>query len=96
LLDCLHRLAERTERLLADSDGFAAGIADTRLGLEVAVINTLAHRLARILKTRDPLSERVHLALPAVAGGTLLGMVRGASRRLGRRFLTASHKPRGA
>src|ERR1700728_2260079 len=34
LLDCLHRLAERTERLLSDSDGFAAAIADMRLGLE--------------------------------------------------------------
>src|SRR6202451_1855094 len=43
LLDCLHRLAERTERLLSESDGFAAAIVDTRLGLEVAVINALAH-----------------------------------------------------
>ena len=96
LLDCLHRLAARTERLLGDSDGFAAAIADTRLGLEVAVINTLAHRLTRMLKVRDPLCERVHLALPAVAGGTLRGVLRGASRRFGRRFLAASHKPRGA
>ena len=78
LRDCLHRLAERTERLLGESDGFAAAIADARLGLEVAVINTLAHRLTRILKVRDPLSERVHLSLPAVAGVTLL---RHAARR---------------
>lgn len=96
LLDCLHRLADRTERLLGESDGFAAAIGDARLGLEVAVINTLAHRLTRILKIRDPLSERVHLSMPAVAGCTMLGVLRGASRRLGRRFLTASHKPRGA
>ncbi len=96
LLDCLHRLAERTERLLSESDGFAAVIADTRLGLEVAVINTLAHRLTRILKVRDPLRDRVHLSLPAVAGVTLFGMLRGGAHRFGRRFSAATHKPRGA
>jgi len=96
LLDCLHRLAARTERLLADSDEFALAIADRRLALEVAVINTLAHRLTHLLRTRDPLSERVHLALPAVAGLTVLGILRGTSRRLGRRFSAAAHRPRGA
>ncbi len=35
LLDCLHKLAARTERLLGESDDFAASIADRRLGLEV-------------------------------------------------------------
>lgn len=49
LLDCLHKLAVRTERLLCESDGFAPSISDMRLGLEVSVINTLAHRLTRIL-----------------------------------------------
>ena len=82
--------------MLGDSDDFAVAIADRRLGLEVAVINTLAYRLTRILKARDPLSERVHLGVPAVAGLTLAGMLRGASRRLGRRFFAASQKPRGA
>ena len=96
LLDCLHKLAARTERLLGDSDGFAAAIADTRLGLEVSVINTLAHRLTRILQTRDPLCERVHLSMPAVASLTLLGVLRAGSRRLGRRFSAAAHRPRGA
>ena len=96
LLDCLHRLAERTERLLSESDGFAAAIADTRLGLEVAVINTLAHRLTGMLKLRDPLSERVHLSVPAVAGVTLFGVLRGGARRCGRRFSAAAQKLRGA
>jgi len=96
LLDCLHKLAARTERLLAESDGFAAAIGDARLGLEVAVINTLAHRLTRILQSRDPLRERVHLSMPAVAGFTLLGVWRGGSRRLGRRVSAAAHRPRGA
>jgi squalene synthase HpnC len=95
LLDCLHQLAERTERLLGESDGFAVLINDTRLGLEVAVINTLAHRLTRILKARDPLSERVHLRLPAVAGFTMLGILSGAWRRFGRRFFAKSCKSFG-
>ncbi len=96
LLLCLHQLAERTERLLSESDGFAISINDRRLGLEVSVINTLAHRLTRLLKVRDPLSEPVHLRLPAAAGLTLVGILSGISRRLGRRFAAASQKPRGA
>jgi len=96
LLACLHKLAERTERLLSESDVFAGLINDTRLALEVAVINSLAHRLTRLLMARDPLSERVHLQLPAVAGLTMVGILRGAARRLGRRFSAALHKPRGA
>ncbi|MGB8633221.1 MAG: squalene synthase HpnC [Xanthobacteraceae bacterium] len=96
LIECLHRLAARTESLLSESDGFAAAIGDWRLGLEVSVINTLAHRLTRILQVRDPLSENVHLGVPAVAGSTFIGILSGASHRIGRRFLTGSQKPRGA
>jgi hypothetical protein len=92
----LHELAERTEKLLRDSDDFPLLISDWRLGLEVSVINTLAHRLTRILMARDPLSDRVHLPATAVAGFTLVGIIGGTSRRLGRRFSTASQKPRGA
>jgi squalene synthase HpnC len=95
LLACLHRLAERTERLLGDSDDFAVLINDGRLGLEVAVINNLAHRLTGMLMARDPLSEVVHLNVAAVAGHTILGMIAGGSRRLGRRFSAAAQKPRG-
>jgi squalene synthase HpnC len=96
LLDCLHKLAARTERLLSESDGFAVSINDWRLALEVSVINTLAHRLTRILMARDPLSDRVHLGAPAVAGLSMVGILSGVSRRVGRRFLAASHTPRGA
>ena len=96
LLACLHQLAERTERLLGESDVFPALINDLRLSLEVSVINTLAHRLTRTLMARDPLSARVHLRLPGIAGYTLIGILRGASRRLGRRFAATSQKPRGA
>jgi hydroxysqualene synthase len=96
LLICLHRLAGHTERLLCESDDFPLLINDWRLDLEVSVINTLAHRLTRMLMTRDPLRDRVHLSAPAVAGFTIAGIIGGTSRRLGRRFSAASQKPRGA
>jgi phytoene/squalene synthetase len=95
LLGCLHQLAARTERLLGESDGFSALIEDWRLGLEVSVINRLAHRLAAILMKSDPLCEEVHLKTPAVARLTLMGALAGSWRRLGRVFATA-RKPRGA
>jgi len=96
LLDALHGLAERTERLLAESDIFPLLIVDRRLALEVSVINRLAHRLTRMLVARDPLSEPVHLSVPAVAGLTLLGIVSAVSRRFVRRSSAATQKPRGA
>jgi hydroxysqualene synthase len=96
LLACLHRLAERTERLLTESDIFSAQINDWRLALEVSVINTLAHRLTRMLRARDPLGDRVHLGAPGVAMLTIAGVLRGGLRRAGRRRLAPSQKPRGA
>jgi squalene synthase HpnC len=96
LLACLHRLAERAERLLSESDVFSTQINDWRLALEVSVINTLAHRLTRMLRARDPLGGRVHLRAPGVAVLTIAGVLRGAARRAGRRRLAPSQKPRGA
>jgi squalene synthase HpnC len=96
LLAALHELAERTDKLLAESDVFPLLISDRRLGLEVSVINALAHRLTRILMTRDPLSDRMHLSMPAVAGVTAIGIVGGAFRRLSRRVSATAHTPRGA
>jgi hydroxysqualene synthase len=96
LRQCLQQLAVRTEALLTESDGFAAAIADWRLALEVSVINTLAHRLTRILRRRDPLSDKVHLGILGVAGATAFAILHGASHRIGRRLTVGSHKPRGA
>jgi hydroxysqualene synthase len=96
LLATLHELAGRTDKLLAESDIFPLLISDRRLGLEVSVINTLAHRLTRILMTRDPLSDRVHLSMPAVAAVTLAGILGGAFRRLSHRASATAHTPRGA
>jgi hydroxysqualene synthase len=96
LLACLHHLAERTKALLGDSDRFPLLINDRRLALEVSVINTLAHRLTRILMDRDPLRDRVHLSMPAVAGLTVAGVVSALFRRLGRQSSAVTQKPRGA
>ena len=74
---------------------FSASIDDTRLALEVAVIQTLAERLVGLLSRRDPLSERVHLGKTEVAGFGLLGLLWGATRRVGR-VLAAGHKPQDA
>jgi squalene synthase HpnC len=67
-------LARQTLELLLKSRVFAAGVRDTRLALEVSVIQGLAESLCRRLMNYDPLSERVHhrkseillLAIPAV------------------------------
>jgi phytoene/squalene synthetase len=48
LVAALHSLAQRTEHLLSESDGFPLLINDRRLALEVSVINTLAHRITRL------------------------------------------------
>lgn len=84
LLRCLKALAHRTDALLQESRGFAAMIGDFRLSLEVAVITTLAQRILGLIKTRDPLSENVHLTKIGVMGGTLAGVATGSFARLAR------------
>ena len=95
LLECIHKLADRTGGLLRHSRPFTVGIEDSRLALEVAVIQTFAERLVGVLTRRDPLSERVHLGKAGVAGFGLLGLLWGATRRVGR-VLAAGHKPQDA
>ena len=74
-------LATRTEDLLAQSVGFAAQIRDRRLSVEVAIIHRLAVSLTRKLKTRDPLSQRVHHRAPEALG---LAAMAALSRLVGR------------
>lgn len=81
---CIAALAERTGTLLGTSRPFSTRINDTRLALEVAVIQTLAERLVGMLSRRDPLSERVHLGKLGVAGCGLLGLLWGTISRVGR------------
>jgi squalene synthase HpnC len=95
LRGCIRALAHRTGGLLRESRPFSAAIDDTRLALEVAVIQTYAERLVSMLARRDPLCERVHLGKAGVAGFGLLGLLWGASRRVGRVF-AVGHKPQDA
>jgi squalene synthase HpnC len=83
---CLSALARRTGRLLDESAPFSSRIRDFRLAMEVATIQSLARRLVALLLRRDPLSERVHLGMAAVAGAGLLGIMTGAAGRLSRIF----------
>jgi squalene synthase HpnC len=61
LLQCLQSLAARNEALLNEGRTLPAEVRDFRLGLEISVIQSFADRIVRLLKVRDPLSERVHL-----------------------------------
>ena len=81
LRDCIHGLARRTGELLRESRPFSARIRDTRLALEVAVIQRLAERLVVVLSRRDPLCARVHLGTAGVAGFGLLGVISAAIGR---------------
>ena len=61
-------LARKNAQLLAISQPFARGIRDTRLALEVDLIQTLAQDLNTLLMTRDPLSQPVHHSKTDVLG----------------------------
>ncbi len=86
LLQCLQSLAVRNEALLNEGRNLAADVRDFRLGLEIAVIQSFADRIVRLLKVRDPLSERVHLNPVELLAFSFGGMAGETIRRLsGRR-----------
>lgn len=68
----LQKIAFRTSALMSDASRLAPVVANRRLGLEIAVIARLAQRLMTLLQTRDPLSQKVHLAKPAAFGVALM------------------------
>jgi phytoene/squalene synthetase len=85
LLQCLHSLARRSEALLDEGKSLNADVVDTRLGLEIAVIQTYADKIVQLLKVRDPLSERVHLRPHQFLGYSVSGMAMELARRVLRR-----------
>jgi squalene synthase HpnC len=86
LLQCLQALAVRTEALLNESKSLSAEVKDFRLGLEISVIQSFADKIVRMLKVRDPLSERVHLGPTELLAYSLGGMASEMARRaVGRR-----------
>jgi squalene synthase HpnC len=92
LLRCIHAMAARNAQLLAEGAGFSAQIENTRLALEVAVIDTYARRIVAMLQQRDPLSERVHLSKAQFALYGLTSIVLTATRRLVRTRPSAMRK----
>ena len=82
LAACLRELAGRTAQLLEQSRVLPVLTADTRLAMEISVIQTLAERLIGVLSTHDPLSEPVHLSKPAMLMTGARGVARGLLHRL--------------
>jgi len=82
LMVCLRGLTARTAELLQQSQSFAASINDTRLALEVSVIQALANRLLTILAVRDPLSQIVHLSKTQALATAASSSTRALLRRL--------------
>jgi squalene synthase HpnC len=68
ILTVVHELAQKTATLLAEARPFSDLIADSRLALEVSVIQALAEDLNLRLLERDPLAERVHHRKSEVLG----------------------------
>jgi squalene synthase HpnC len=86
LLQCLHSLAARTQALLDESKSLSTEVRDFRLGLEISVIQAFADKIVRMLKVRDPLSQRVHLGPLELLAYSLGGMAGELTRRaVGRR-----------
>jgi squalene synthase HpnC len=89
LLSCLQALAARTQTLLDESRPLGAEVKDFRLGLEISVIQAFADRIVRLLKVRDPLSERVHLGPLELLAFSLGGIAGETARRaVGRRTVS--------
>ncbi len=76
-------LARKNAGLLALSRGFAPQIRDSRLALEVDLIQTLAQNLNAKLTRRDPLSQNVHHSKMNVAALFLMRLPVFALKRLG-------------
>ena len=91
LLQCLQGLAARNEALLDEGRMLPADVRDFRLGLEISVIQSFADKIVRLLKVRDPLSERVHLKPAELLTFSFGGMAGETIRRLtGRRPVSKS------
>ena len=86
MIAALRTLTVGTERLLAESLALAPQVNNTRLALEIGVIQAYAARILDMLKTRDPLRERVHLNKWEIMGFGLASLAGGLCRRATRRL----------
>lgn len=81
MIATLRGLTSGVERLLDESLALAPQVANMRLALEIGVIQTYAAKILQMLKTRDPLRERVHLNKWEIAGFGLTSLAGGLLRR---------------
>lgn len=86
LTAALQSLVSGTERLLTESLALAPQVNNMRLALEIGVIQTYAAKILKLLKVRDPLSERVHLTKGEILGFGLMSLAGGLCRRATRRL----------
>jgi predicted regulator of Ras-like GTPase activity (Roadblock/LC7/MglB family) len=80
----LDRVLDGVDTLLATASELPRALRSRRLAAESAVILEIARRLAKELRRRDPLAERVELSRPRILLCSLLGigrMVRARPRR---------------
>ncbi len=68
---------DNTDDLIRGARALPGRLISRRLAMESAVIVRIAERLARELKGRDPLAERVELTKPQVVRCGLLGVLAG-------------------
>ena len=85
LLATLRGLATRTAGLLSDSKALSPMVRNTRLALEIGVIQALASSLNRRLLRRDPLADRVHHTRDGALGVAAWGAIGALVWRLGSR-----------
>jgi len=81
LLGVIHSLAQRNAHLFTKASILSDSVRDTRLALDVAVIQSLAENLNTGLTSRDPLADKVHHTKPEALGLALLTTFRFFARR---------------
>jgi hypothetical protein len=94
MLATMRELTAGVERLLNESLALAPQVANLRLALEIGVIQTYAEKILAMLKTRDPLSDPVHLNKWQTLGFLLTSLAGGLLRRTGRKLSLSSQVSR--
>ena len=95
LRSVLDRCLDATDGLLATAGRLPGQLRDRRFAMEAAAIVAIAGKLARELRRRDPLAERVALTKAQFGACCALGIGRVlVARTLGRLRPAADHRPR--
>lgn len=85
----LDTVLDATDDLLVRARDLPAALRSPRLAAESAVVLEMARVLARMLRRRDPLAERVELGRPRFMWVTLSGLGRVTVQRLRPRTITS-------